>query len=384
MNINIEKNINTEQQKSSFKYLSPENIKLQRTYDLFPYYIGYGENDYSLTSFCSVFSLSAGTGSYGGIQRKFYENQSITSDGDYGKIIPSAYINNNIGSVSANVILTFLIKNVLYKDGISNINPEKNIFMKFSAVVYDISISSTIVWGSNSDENMYYILYDKKISSTAGNIVMQILTPDANSQLTLSGSSTGTLINRSDLIVGKIFYDYGLVVIDSFQDKQIIKWGLSGNEYYYYFPYPTSNGSVDLINDINFNLTAGTIPTINDDFSGVYFNSIAKSVSGYFESIYSPTSTLLLDKIEFTSKLNKNSYILEIPILQKEFNYSTNRLRVGIENNIIPEATEENPIWFNKIGLYDYKNNLLGVARLNIPIKNSNKRTMIIKIRADY
>lgn len=384
MNINIEKNITTEQQKSSFKYLSPENIKLQRTYDLFPYYIGYGENDYSLTSFCSVFSLSAGTGSYGGIQRKFYENQSITSDGNYGKIIPSARVNNNIGSVSADVILTFLIKNVLYKDGISNINPEKNIFMKFSAVSYDTTLSSTIAWGINSDENMYYILYDKKISSTAGNIVMQLLTPDANSQLTLSGSSTGTLINRSDLIVGKVFYDYGLVVIDSFQDKQIIRWTLSGNEYYYYFPYPISNGSVDLINDIEFNLTAGTIPTITEDFNGFCFNSPSTSVSGFFESIHSPTSSLLLDKIEFTSKLNKNSYILEIPILQKEFNYSTNRLRVGVENNIIPEATEENPIWFNKIGLYDYKNNLLGVARLNMSIKNSNKRTMIIKIRADY
>ena len=91
-----------------------------------------------------------------------------------------------------------------------------------------------------------------------------------------------------------------------------------------------------------------------------------------------------MDKIEFSSKLNKNSYILEIPILQKDFNYSTNRLRVGSGTNNIPEATEENPIWFNKIGLYDYKNNLLGVAKFNIPIKNTNQRTMKIKIKADY
>ena len=76
--------------------------------------------------------------------------------------------------------------------------------------------------------------------------------------------------------------------------------------------------------------------------------------------------------------------MLEVPILRKDFNYSTNRLRVGEGINNIPEATEENPIFFNKIGLYNYKNELLGVARLSIPIKNTNDRTMKVKIKADY
>ena len=175
MDKNIEITTNTEQQKPSFKYLSPENIKLQRTYELFPYSIGYGEEHYSLTSFCTAFSLSAGTGSYGGIQRKFYENQSITSVGTYGQIIPSSTFYNNYGTSTAGIVVAFLINDIVCKDGISNINPEKNIFMKFSAIVYDTSITSSISWGMNNGKNMDYILYDRKISSTAGNMIMRIL-----------------------------------------------------------------------------------------------------------------------------------------------------------------------------------------------------------------
>lgn len=385
MNKNIENIITTENQKPSFKYFDRQNIKLQRNYELFSYVVGYGKEDFSLTSFFTAFSLSAGTGSYGGIRRKFYENQSLTSNSDYDKIKTSSYVNNNIGSLTATTIIVFLLNGLLQKDGISNINPEKNILMNFSAIVYDNSLSSTISWGINDGRNINYILYDRKISSTAGNLVMRINNPDPNGELALSGILNTEIINTSDLIVGKIFYDYGIIIIDSWQNRQISSWTLSGRDFYYYIPYPISNPSTIGAFTPTFNLTAGTIPIINQDFTGFYFNTTASAtVSGFFTSIYLPTNSILMDNVEVITKLNKNSYILEIPILQKDFNYSTNRLRIENGDEIIPEATEENPIWFNKIGLYDYKNNLLAVAKLNIPIKNSNKRTMIIKIKADY
>lgn len=382
MDRNAEKNITTEQQKSSFKYLSPENIKLQRNYELFPYDIGY-EVDSSLTSFFTAFSLSAGTGSYGAIQRKFYENQSITSDGSYNKIISSSYVNNNIGSISSNIIFTFLTNGLLHKDGISNINKEKNIIMNFSCVVYSYSLTSTIAWELGNGRNINYIIYDRKISSTAGDMIIKILKSDPSSFLGISGTLSSDFKQYADLVVGKIFYDYGLIILDSLEEVQSSTWTLSGEIFRYFIPYPVTNDSVDLAYAFSYNLTAGNIPFIGQDFKGVYFN-VPTSVSGFYTSIYSPSQSIILDNIEFNSKLNKNSYILEIPILQKDFNYSTNILRVGLGNENIPEATEENPIWFNKIGLYDYKNNLLGVAKLNIPIKNSNQRTMIIKLKADY
>lgn len=406
MDRNAEKNITTEQQKPSFKYLSSENIKLQRNYELFPYNVGH-EVDSSLTSFFTAFSLSAGTGSYGAIQRKFYENQSITSDGSYNKIISSAYVNNNVGSMSSDIIFVFTTNSILHKDGISNINKEKNVIMNFSCVVYDYSLSSTIAWGLGDDRNINYIMYDRKISSTAGDIIMKILSPDLNSFLALSGTLSSDFTQYADLVVGKVFYDYGLIVLDSLSDVQSSAWTLSGNLFRYFVPYPVNVESVESLSSFpfSFNLTAGNIPFLSQDFNGIYFNrsttaidsamydidiydgasyADSASISGFFTSVYSPASSIILNNIEFNSKLNKNSYILEIPILQKDFNYSTHSVRIGIGDENIPEATEENPIWFNKIGLYDYKNNLLGVAKLNIPIKNSNKRTMIIKLKADY
>lgn len=405
MDRNAEKNIKTEEQKPAFKFLSSDNIKLQRTYELFPYNVKYGLDDISLSSFFTAFSLTAGTGSYGSICAKFYDNQSITSDGSYAKIIPSSRAHNNLGSVSSNVVFAFLTNGLIHKDGISNLNKEKNVVMNFSCAVYNYSISSTMAWGLGDSRNINYTIYDKKISATSGYMIMRILTPEPDSILALSGSLSSDFIQYDDLAVGKIFYDDGLIVLDSFTQVQNSIWTLSGEILRYFAPYPTVNSSVDIAYSVSFNLTAGNIPFMRQDFAGVYFNrpttavpvpmydadiydgisyTESASLSGFYTSVNSPSKVIIVDSIEFNSKINKNSYVIEIPILRDDFNYSGNTLRVGNSNENIPEATEENPIWFNKVGLYDYKNNLIGVAKLSLPLKNTNKRTMLIKLKADY
>lgn len=400
----------TNNQKASFKILSRDNIQLQMIPQIFNYNIGYINNDMSLSSFMTANIMSVGDASYHNIQRKFYEEQSYkVSDSSSSVIIPSSKFNSEIGESYASTIIAFSFKKFISKDGISNISAEKNIFINLSSVAYSHSLSSSLGFGLGDGRIISYVLYDKRISSTAGDIIMKILKPIDGGILSLSGVKVSDFRYDDSLVVGKIFYDYSLIVLDSLQSYQISTWTLSGDTYDYYVPYPITNSLTEVTPPEYETVSGGIIPIISLQFDNIVFNQVSITSSfayygfAYYDNgvynsvdsslgsasalIYSFNNSkdiIVINNVEVNFKLNKNSYIINVPILKKDFNYSGNMLRVGYGENIIPEATESNPIWFNKIGFYDYKHNLLGTANINIPIKNSNKRTMIIKIKIDY
>jgi len=370
----------TNNQKASFKVLSKDNIQLQMIPQIFNYDIGFSRRDESLTGFMTSNVLTVNDYGYYNIQRKFYEQQSYTAnDGSSSVIIPSSKFVSGVGSDSAHNIISLSYKKIITKDGISNIKPEKNILINLSSVAYSTSISASFGFDVDDGKSIPYILYDKRVSSTAGEIIMKILKPISNGLLSISGTKISDFRYDDSLVVGRIFYDYALIVLDSFQAYQMSQWTMSGNTYVYYVPYPVHNNFLDTsIPNYETNVNA-TIPFLGYDFDNVVF-----STTGDIESYNNPTDIIIIDNVNVDFKLNKNSYIINVPILRKDFNYSTNRFRNGSGENVIPEATEDNPIWFKKLGFYDYKHNLLGIANISIPIKKSNKRTMIIKIKIDY
>lgn len=405
----------TNNQKASFKILSKDNIQLQMIPQIFNYDIGYTKKDMSLSSLMTANVIRIDDDAYHGIQRKFYEQQSYTAtDSSSSIIIPSSNFLSGVGAISASMILVFSFKKFITKDGISNVKPEKNIFFNLNSVVYSHSTSSTLSFGIGDGKTISYILYDKKISATAGDIIMKIIEPIPIGALSLYGARTKDFRYDDSLVVGKIFYDYSIVVLDSFQSYQVSEWTLSGTQYDYYIPYPVDNNIIGVSTPNYVTVSGGAIPLIGNQFENVVFNRISGtadfvyydsayydssyygdgryadidsgtgSVSGLISSNTNPKDIIIINNVDVNFKLNKNSYIINVPILRKDFNYSTNRLRNGSGENIIPEATENNPIWFKKLGFYDYKHNLIGIANINIPIKNSNKRTIIIKIKIDY
>lgn len=403
-NIEITKPTNT--QKASFKVLSKDNIQLQMIPQIFNYDIGFGKMDESLTGFMTANVLTINDQTYYSIQRKFYEQQSYTADDSSSSIIiPSSRFISGIGSSSAYNVIALSYKKIITKDGISNIKPEKNVLINLSSIAYSSSLSATLGFGVGGGKSIPYMLYDKRISSTAGEIIMKILKPLSNGLLSLSGTKVSDFRYDDSLVVGRIFYDYALIVLDSFQAYQVSEWTLSGDTYTHYIPYPIHNNFSDMsVPNYETNVNAG-IPIMVSNFDNIIFNESSApsgaftydfgeygvatysdigSISGLFLSYNSPIDIIVIDDVNVDFKLNKNSYIINVPILRKDFNYSTNRLRNGSGENIIPEATEDNPIWFKKLGFYDYKHNLLGIANISIPVKKSNKRTMIVKIKIDY
>lgn len=366
--------------KSIFKYINSDKIKKQEVVDIFKYSIGRSKSDFSLSSFVNVYVIGSVSSTYHSIKTKYYDNQNMLDGDGLTYIIPSAKFVSNLGVNKSSDIVIFSFDKFLSKDGISNQKETNNVFFQFSGKCNISGTTSSFVsYSLDSGKNLNYILYDKRISLTSGNLMMKVLYPSDGDFLQLSGTPSSLNINYEEFAVGKVFYDDSIVCIDSFTDTVRQIWSVTGQHVIYSIPFP-SVGSTESEYVGFISYMDGTIPTIQPSGYNIMFSTIT---SGDINVVDNKHEYLLVDFIDIEFKLNKNVHIINIDLEYDEFNYSSKNSATS-DGNILVEATEENPNWIKKIGFYDYKNNHMGTAVLNIPIKKTNERKINIKVKAEY
>jgi len=353
-----------------FKKINETDVQVQQTKELFYYDIReLSIKDFSLSSFTKFYITSlAGSlsSNYLSISNKFYQNQR---NSDFS-IIPSSYIEEYIGSSTANNLIIFSLDSKFSKDGISNIKPKENIVINCDAHYHLVDfVSPTEMFTPSVTsiiEHFEYEFFDERTSLTAGNIKIRVFhkNPGAFTLLT----------ELKEVVVGKIFYEYSLVLIDSLNYGGLAD--NSGNTFL--IPHPAGTEDMFYLDSENY--------LVKPDSNGIYFNQKDEwGTFPYVEDSY--YNLLIINSIKLYTKINKNSYFFNLDIDNKSFNYSKNSSVLTSSNGDIENfntiATEESPLWFSTVYLYDYKNNVIATGRLSNPIKKTNKRNINLKFKLD-
>ncbi len=356
----------------NYKLLNSDSIVLNQTSEVLTYDIGQLKSNFSASSIVNSYVLNyndSTSADYYSIASKFYLNQSSTAS---NLIIPSSYFNMNIGSPSASNIVLLSFSNHNYKDGISNLNVKNNITINCNATYYNHITSLSGSYGLNSiSSSITYQLYDVPTSITSGNIFIKIF----------SNSGYTSNINAiPNLIVGKIFYNYALIVLDSLSNFQpILNNSVNGQTVDFYIPFPSMPGTIYPKNTFN-GVTSGNINIITTNFSGIVFNSNSNS---YFSTTGSVENSIVINNISVNFQINKNSYNIITPILKDDFEYSSNPTALLDSNSSPTIGTEESPNYFSGVAFYDAENNLIAIGKISIPLKKTNKRDYILNFKLD-
>jgi hypothetical protein len=192
--------------------------------------------------------------------------------------------------------------------------------------------------------------------------------------------SIASSANSND-VVGTIFYDQGVVVLDL--DKV-----MSGSEF--------ASGSFDSVTDSS---GKGYVGLRADDGN---FQSNYTNVSGSFipDLLMSASIDDFLDHMascrfqsgsfaaaSFQNQTQINSTLAFCRVNPGEFNYSSNPSYVDSTGKVrtVSDIDTDRPYSFiTTIGLYDAADNLLAVAKTSRPIENTNESDLTFRIRLDF
>lgn len=356
-------------------YKNINNVYSAKNTKVFNYNIGHGLSDSSLSGFvkCYQATKNVNVGIYNNIRIKLYDS--------YDSDIPtSSFINNNIGDETTDSIIVFEFSKFLLKDGIAPIKKTHNVHFNMNCV-YSTGIGADVYCrGINASLGLSYELYDVKISDNVGNIILFF--PKVSSMGNIDFDPFDHIPN---LVVGKVFYDEGLIVLDSVKYSYLRHLYIQAEalDCFISYPYPTITplGSVLLTNLNIHDSTSVSGDIVNfslDYYPGVLFNAVGsdpKANHGFIDVFVN--NFLVINSIYVSTMLKQTPTYIEIEIDADSFNYS--------ENTIIGDhkATEDNPVWFNVIGLYDIYNNLLAIAKTSMPLKKTNERNINLKFRVD-
>jgi len=185
----------------------------------------------------------------------------------------------------------------------------------------------------------------------------------------------------SNSVVGTIFYDQGVVVLDL--DKV-----MSGSEF--------ASGSFDSV--LNSNGTSFVGLDDNDtNFEAAYTNQsgsfipdlfMSASIDDFLDHMGScrfQSGSIALSS--FQNQTQISSTLAFCRVNPGEFNYSSNPTyvdsagKVRTVNNI---ETDRPYSFITTIGLYDASDNLLAVAKTSRPIENTNQSDLSFRIRLDF
>lgn len=355
-----------------YKLLNSDSIVLNQTSEVLTYDIGQLKSNFSASSIVKSYVLNyndSTSADYYSIASKFYLNQSSTAS---NLIIPSSYFNMNVGSSSASNIILFSFADHNYKDGISNLNVRNNISINCNALYYNHNTGLSGSYGVNSlSSSITYQLYDVPTSLTSGNMMIKILS---------NSGYTSNITTVPNLIIGKIFYNYALIVLDSVSNFQpILNNAVNGQTVDFYIPFPSMPGSAYPKSTFN-STTAGNINIISTNFSGILFNGNANS---YFSTTSSIENSIVINDINVNFQINKNSYNISTNILKDDFEYSSNPTALLDLNSAPTIGTEESPNYFSGVAFYDAENNLIAIGKTSMPLKKTNKRDYTLNFKLD-
>jgi hypothetical protein len=240
--------------------------------------------------------------------------------------------------------------------------------------------------GTNGETDPDFIrdgFYEREIYT-----FVELAKPSENSLNTLksnfivSGSLTSGihLQNNSPVIYGKIYYDQGLVILDSQKLSSLLNLNLQTGS------NTNSNNSLRLFKSIQSALELFTIVTDgNLDPGNPYFPTIQNTI------INTVGNQITTPKLDIKQEINSIFYRCILNL--NEFNYSNNPSFYDEQDgsmNIKKFYTGSSDFYvrpetfITSIGLYDSLYNLLAVAKLSKPQRKSFDNTLIINVRLDY
>jgi hypothetical protein len=184
-------------------------------------------------------------------------------------------------------------------------------------------------------------------------------------------------------VVGKIFYDRGVVVLDMervFFGDQLV------------------SGTIDSANHFSGEFALGSV---DESESGSQFDNpfqtrfipdfvVSSSIDNVIDHVCK--TRFLLDgntAISFQNITNINSTLYFCRAAPEEFNYSGNPTFVDSSNKITtiePNAqdTQRSFTFVTSIGLYDGNDKLLAVAKLSRPVEKSREKDLTFRVRLDF
>lgn len=149
--------------------------------------------------------------------------------------------------------------------------------------------------------------------------------------------------NNNKIYVGLIYYDAGIAVVS--------KDAFSGVD-----DFDQDNGT-----DIDHVMEQGSV------------NDFANALRARIQNIRLNNVTEL------------NSTIYHCRVQSGDFNYSTNPTYLNKSKIVVKDSASENPVsYITGVGLYSENGELLAVAKLSTPIKNTVDTDFTIKVRLDY
>jgi hypothetical protein len=179
------------------------------------------------------------------------------------------------------------------------------------------------------------------------------------------------LSTDSDYVLGNIFYDQGIIVLDA---KKII----SGSQHVSGTISALSPSGNTVIGSSSGNPSAKFIP----DF--MVSGSIDDIVNHFASCRMSSGS---LTAMTFQNNTNINSTLVFCRATADEFNYSANPTFTDVNGNIVvidDPTTDRTFSYITTVGLYDANDNLLAVAKMSRPIEKNDEKDLTFRIRLDF
>ena len=179
------------------------------------------------------------------------------------------------------------------------------------------------------------------------------------------------LSTDTNTIVGNIFYDQGILVLDA-------KKAISGSQHV--------SGTIDAITVGGTTVIGSAAGNPNAKFIPDFFVSASiDDVVDHFASCRFSSGSLTA--LTFQNVTNINSTLVFCRATADEFNYSSNPTFTDADGNIIvidDPTTDRTFSYITTVGLYDANDNLLAVAKMSRPIEKNDEKDLTFRVRLDF
>ena len=179
------------------------------------------------------------------------------------------------------------------------------------------------------------------------------------------------LSTDSNTIVGNIFYDQGILVLDA-------KKSISGSQHV--------SGTIDAISSTGTAVIGSSAGNPNAKFIPDFFVSASiDDIVDHFATCRFGSGSLTA--LTFQNVTNINSTLVFCRATADEFNYSANPTFTDADGKIIvidDPTTDRTFSYITSVGLYDANDNLLAVAKMSRPIEKNDEKDLTFRVRLDF
>jgi len=203
------------------------------------------------------------------------------------------------------------------------------------------------------------------------------------------GGELSTLRDDQNNFVGLIYYDKGILVLDSekiFDPNQIIRGLIDTTNQTLSDTHPIQSAGEVIATSPAFNDTidfnAGETVFENKFYPNLWVSGTVDQVIDHICDTRFGTGTL--SSIAFRNETVINSSLIFCRAAPSQLNYSSNPTYKNSEGKILGLDNGEPFSFVTTVGLYDAEGFLLAVAKTSRPIEKNTQTDLSIRIRLDY